>query len=295
MKRKINISAIILLVIILVASVYEWYAEECQVPEMTETDIGSVTVHFVDVGQADCAVIQAPDGNIIIDAGLYSSDDFTVEDTVSYIDNLGIKDFAYAIFTHPHSDHIGGAATVILEYDVDTVILPDAVNPSTSFDKMLEAIEYKDCEVIEGKAGVSLDLGEMSIELLAPVSENYEELNNTSVVAKLTYGEVSFLFTGDAEELSELEMLERDYDSLDSTVLKVGHHGSSTSSCMEFIKAVSPEVAIYSCGYNNEYGHPHREVVNRINSIGATAYRTDKQGSIVIKTDGKDYSVYTEK
>lgn len=261
----------------------------------SRVDAGDIVVYFVDVWQGDCAVIQTKVGNIIIDAGLYRADNYTVDDLISYIDSLEIKDFAYAVFTHPHSDHIGGAATVISKYDIGTVVIPDAVNTSTSFEKMLAAIEDTGCEVIEGKAGVSFTLGDVSIDLLAPVSNNYESLNNTSVVTKVTYGEVSFLFTGDAEELSELEMLERDYLSLDSTVLKVGHHGSYTSSCMEFIKAVSPEVAVFSCGHNNEYGHPHREVVNRINSIGATVYRTDKQGSIVIKTDGKEYSVYTEK
>lgn len=257
-----------------------------------EYDFGenAVVVHFVDVGQGDCTVITSPDGNIIIDAGLYDN----VEQTTEYIDSLGITDFKYAIFTHPHSDHIGGAGTVISNYNVDTVILPDVVSTYTPFEKMIEAIEQKKCNVLEGKAGVSLELGEVKIDLLAPVCE-YENINNTSVATKITYGEVSYLFTGDAEELAELDMLNRDAEILDSTILKVGHHGSSSSSCSAFLAAVSPEVAIYSCGLNNEYGHPHGEVVNRINNIGAISYRTDKQGSIMIPTDGTNYYIVTEK
>lgn len=249
-----------------------------------------VVVHFVDVGQGDCTVITTPEGNIIIDAGLYDE----VERTVSYIDSIGVNDFKYAIFTHPHSDHIGGAGSIISNYNVDTVILPNVVSTYTPFEKMLEAIEKKDCNVLEGKAGVSLELGKVRIDLLAPVYE-YEDINNMSIATKITYGEVSFLFTGDAEEISELAMLERGEKILDSTILKVGHHGSSSSSCYDFIKAVSPEVAVYSCGINNEYGHPHGQVIKRINNIGAVSYRTDKQGSIVISTDGQRYYVNAQK
>ena len=214
---------------------------------------------------------------------------------IEYIDSLGITTFDYAIFTHPHSDHIGGAATVLSNYDISNVILPSAVNTSATFEKMITAIENENCEVVEGKAGVSFTFGELYVDILAPVFDNYKDLNNTSVVSKITYGEVSFLFTGDAEELSELAMLNRDITALDSTVLKVGHHGSSTSSCEEFILAVSPEVAVYSCGRNNDYGHPHMETLARINGTGAFSYRTDESGTVVVITDGHTYEVKTEK
>lgn len=293
MNKLRNYFLILFYVIIALVSIY-CFLTSGEVSSAIEFD-EEVVVHFVDVDQGDCAIIQTPIGNIIIDAGLYKSDNYSVTETVSYIDSLGISDFAYAIFTHPHSDHIGGAGTVISKYNVDTVILPDAVNTSTPFDKMLEAIENKGCSVIEGKAGVSVDFGDAKIELLAPVRNDYDSLNNASIVTKFTYGDVSFLFTGDAEILAEYDMLERDKSILDSTILKVAHHGSSTSSSSEFVEAVSPEVAVYSCGKNNEYGHPHREVIALMDSVGVQTYRTDKDGNIVITTDGEGYAVYTEK
>lgn len=290
MKRSnFNYKLISALVLVSIVSLYFAFSN----PQSIDDTIGNaeVIVHFIDVGQGDCAVIQAPGGNILIDAGTYKD----VDKTEEYINALGIAKFDYAIFTHPHSDHIGGAATLLSNYEFENVILPSAVNTSATFNKMIEAIENENCEVIEGKAGVSFALGELYVDLLAPVFDNYKDLNNTSVVSKITFGEVSFLFTGDAEELSELAMLNRDILALNSTVLKVGHHGSSTSSCEEFIVAVSPEVAVYSCGEGNDYGHPHRETVNRINRVGAESYRTDINGDITILTDGRMYEVKTEK
>ena len=290
MKKTTNyFKAILLAVAILIAICLEF-----KNIETNEFD-AEVVVHFVDVGQGDCSIVQTPAGNVIIDAGVYEADNNSSDSTVSYINSLGISDFVYAIFTHPHSDHIGGAETVISKYNVDTLIIPNAVNTSATFRKMLDAIEENDCSVTEGKAGVSIDLGETKIELLAPVKDDYQSLNDASVVAKITYGDISFLFAGDAEVISERDMLENDYEALDSTILKVAHHGSSTSSSKEFIKAVSPEVAIYSCGKNNEYGHPHKETVKLIDSVVADSYRTDKNGNIIITTDGLGYEVYTEK
>ena len=249
-------------------------------------------MHFIDVGQGDAALVQTKDGNLLIDAGTPDS----TEALLGYIDALDLDTLEYAIFTHPHSDHIGGATRLLKAYSFQNIVLPDAVSTSYSFEKMIDAIEAENCNVIEGKAGVSFQFGDTQVELLAPVLEHgEEELNNASVVAKVTYGTVSFLFTGDAEQISENEMLERDAEALDSDILKVGHHGSSTSSSKDFLRAVSPEVAIVSTGQYNENGHPHTEVVNRLNSIGAKLYRTDKCGSIVVYTDGNTYTVQTEK
>lgn len=291
MKRSnFNYKLISALVLLIIISLYLVFLEPQSTVEEDFAD-AEVIVHFIDVGQGDCAVIQSQEGNILIDAGTYKD----VESMIEYIDSLGITTFDYAIFTHPHSDHIGGAATVLSNYDISNVILPSAVNTSATFEKMITAIENENCEVVEGKAGVSFTFGELYVDILAPVFDNYKDLNNTSVVSKITYGEVSFLFTGDAEELSELAMLNRDITALDSTVLKVGHHGSSTSSCEEFILAVSPEVAVYSCGRNNDYGHPHMETLARINGTGAFSYRTDESGTVVVITDGHTYEVKTEK
>ncbi len=253
------------------------------------------SVHFVDVGQGDCAVIMTPYGNILIDAGIYE----VVDDTAKYISSLGIKEFEYAVFTHPHSDHIGGASELLKRFDVKNVIMPNATSNSYPFEKLIERLEKEKCGVIAGEAGKSFELGENAkIELLAPLKDYTlleDELNNTSVVLKFTFGEVSFLLTGDAEISSELDMLENNKSALDCDILKVAHHGSSTSSCHEFLKAASPDIAIISAGKNNDYGHPHREVVRDLENLGIDKYITYERGSVTVTTDGSKYSISCEK
>ena len=291
--RKINskYQLISFLLLLCILATYAFFAKQEETSPFT-VDGKGIYVHFIDVGQGDAALVQTKDGNLLIDAGTPDS----TEALLGYIDALDLDTLEYAIFTHPHSDHIGGATRLLKAYSFQNIVLPDAVSTSYSFEKMIDAIEAENCNVIEGKAGVSFQFGDTQVELLAPVLEHgEEELNNASVVAKVTYGTVSFLFTGDAEQISENEMLERDAEALDSDILKVGHHGSSTSSSKDFLRAVSPEVAIVSAGQYNENGHPHTEVVNRLNSIGAKLYRTDKCGSIVVYTDGNTYVVQTEK
>ena len=250
--------------------------------------VDGITVHFIDVGQGDCAVVQTPDGNLLIDAGTPESE----QAIRRYVDALGITEFAYAIFTHPHADHIGSAAVLLEAYQFDRVILPNAVSTSSIFEHLLDALEKENCEIIEGKAGVGLTLGELKIDLLAPVSE-HDDLNNMSVVALLTYGDGRFLFTGDAEAISEAEILETALPDCD--VLKVGHHGSSTSSSEAFLTAASPKIAVISVGEGNSYGHPHASIVKRLATCGAEIYRTDLCGSVVVSFDGENYTVTTEK
>lgn len=247
-----------------------------------------IAVHFVDVGQGDCAVIETPDGNLLIDAGTKQSEAAIKR----CIDDLGITEFAYAIFTHPHADHIGSAAAIVEAYMIDSVVMPNAVSTSKTFEKLIAAIEEKDCRVIEGKAGRRLILGGLTIDLLAPVKA-YDDLNNMSIVALLTYGDGTFLFTGDAEALSETDMLENGVPACD--VLKVGHHGSSTSSSEEFIAAVSPQIAVISVGEGNSYGHPHESTLKRLKAHGVQVLRTDLCGTITITCDGTRYRIKTEK
>lgn len=247
-----------------------------------------IAVHFVDVGQGDCAVIETPDGNLLIDAGTKQSEAAIKR----CIDDLDITEFAYAIFTHPHADHIGSAAAIVEAYTIDSVVMPNAVSTSKTFEKLIAAIEEKDCRVIEGKAGRRLTLGGLTIDLLAPVKA-YDDLNNMSIVALLTYGDGTFLFTGDAEALSETDMLENGVPACD--VLKVGHHGSSTSSSEEFIAAVSPQIAVISVGEGNSYGHPHESTLERLKAHGVQVLRTDLCGTITITCDGTQYRIKTEK
>ena len=292
-KAQPNYKALSFLILVVILVIYHLFSGGTTETKPIPTG-GEIYVHFINVGQGDAALVQTKDGNLLIDAGPSDS----AEAIMAYLDACGVRDLQYAIFTHAHADHIGGAPRLLDAYSFANVVLPDAVSTSYTFEKTLDAIENNGCTVIEGKAGVSFALGEVQVELLAPIEGSdiqKDDLNNASIVSKITYGEVSFLFTGDAESLSEKVMLERDASLLDSDVLKVGHHGSSSSSTADFLLAVTPEVAIVSAGLYNEYGHPHGEVVSRLSDMGASLYRTDKSGNIVVCTDGITYNVQTEK
>ncbi|MBQ7953423.1 MAG: MBL fold metallo-hydrolase [Clostridia bacterium] len=226
--------------------------------------IDGISVIYVDVGQADCEVIMLPNGiNIIIDAGKNDTEDELVEKLRGY----GIQRFDYVIATHPHEDHIGGMDKVIDSFEIGCVYMPDASSNTDTFNNMLNSIENKNVRVVKAKAGVSV-INEENVNMVfvAPNSDKYEETNNYSAVLKLTYGKRSFLFTGDAESASEKEMLENGMD-IRADVLKVGHHGSSTSSTKDFIKAVNPEYAIIEVGEGNSYGHPHDEILDVLEGI----------------------------
>lgn len=253
-------------------------------------DIGDmpVAVHFVDVGQGDCTIVETPNGNILIDAGTAQSETAIRR----CIDELGITAFSFAVFTHPHADHIGCAAALVEAYPIEHVIIPNAVSTSTLFEKLIAAIETADCGVIEGQAGKVLNLGAVKMELLAPC-RTYDDLNNMSIVLRLTYGDCSFLFEGDAETIAEADMLENGISMSD--VLKVGHHGSSTSSSEAFIEAVAPQIAVISVGDGNAYGHPHASILDRLAAHHAEILRTDLCGTITIRCDGTRYRIETER
>ncbi len=258
---------------------------------IVSNNITDVAVHFIDVGQGDCALIQTSSGNMLIDAGNFDSR----YDIVDYIEKLGVKEFEYAIFTHPHEDHIGAAKTLLEKYEFKNVIMPDAAHTTPTFDFTVDAIEKEGCNVLEGLAGRSYALGNVKIDILAPDTYyDHNDLNNMSIVCKVTYGDVSFLFTGDAEEESEDSIIYHNYD-IDADILKVAHHGSSTSSTTRFINEVTPSVAIISAGKDNDYGHPHRETMQLFNNLNTETYITFEVGSIIVTTDGNKYDVKTEK
>lgn len=243
-----------------------------------------VQFHFIDVGQGDAALIRTAKGDILIDAGTNSSED----ELKAYLDSLGIKDIEYAVFTHPHEDHIGGADMILNTYNVKCVVLPDATSTSKTFERMMDAIEAEKCEVMEATPDKTFKVGELTCTILAPISTSYTETNNYSVVIRADYGDTSVLFTGDAEVDAEEEMLERYRFKglLDCDLLKVGHHGSDTSSSQAFLDAVTPVYAVISCGEGNSYGHPIQEILARYEAMKAEIHRTDKEGSIVFTSTG---------
>ena len=245
---------------------------------------GRLTVHFLDVGQGDSEFIELPNGQcMLIDASVSSYGDKITQAIQGY----GYSEIDYLVATHPHADHIGGMSDIIESFEIGDIYIPKAVSTSKTYENLLTVISDKGLEINTAKADKTIySDSEMQIDILAPVSESYDETNNYSAVVKITYGSDSFLFTGDAEEYSENEMLDYCYDKLSADVLKVGHHGSSSSTGDDFLNAVNPQYAVISCGVGNSYGHPHSETISRLNDMGIDYYRTDINGTVTISCDG---------
>ena len=256
---------------------------------------GDVAVHFIDVGQGDCELIVSGSCSVLIDAG---EADYASE-VGSYIKSQGISKLDYVIATHPHSDHIGGMAEIIKEFDIGKVIMPqipDEIDANTqTYRKMLEAIRGKGLQITPAKPLETYDLGGISsLEILGPSSSDYDELNNFSVVCRLVHGENSFLFMGDAEKEEEKDIIASGAE-LDSDVLKVGHHGGSTSSTDDLLFAVTPRFCVISVGAENSYGHPSEKALKRLEKYTDKIYRTDLQGTITAVSDGKNINFSFEK
>lgn len=248
---------------------------------------GTLEVYFFDVGQGDSELIRLPGGeNILIDAGTSSTED----ELVGELRSLGAETLDLVVATHPHADHIGGMAAVIDAFDVRQVVMPrisESDTPTTkTYENLLQSIADKGLTITPAEPGDELlSSGGAVLTVLAPNGEDYGDLNNYSVVLRLTYGEDSFLFTGDAEEASEEEMLSLDWP-LTATVLKCGHHGSETSTSPSFLDAVSPQYAVISCGVDNDYGHPDAVTLEKLEAAGVEVFRTDRQGTILASTEG---------
>lgn len=246
---------------------------------------GEVEFHFIDVGQGDAALIRTADGHVLIDAGTNDSE----EELIAYLKAEGITELVYAVFTHPHEDHIGGADAVLEYCEVENVILPDKTATTKVYERMMDAIEAEEANVIIAEPEATYSVGDLVLTILGPVGSGYKDLNNDSVVLRADFGASSVLFTGDAEDVSEEEMVNRYAlnGKLDCDLLKVGHHGSDSSSTEAFIKAVSPEMAVISCGKGNDYGHPKQVILTRLDAYGVTYWRTDLEGSVVVISDGE--------
>lgn len=253
-----------------------------------------LAVHFLDVGQGKSILIQAPEGNVLIDAG----ENNMGKQVVGFLRAHNATSLDIVIGTHPHSDHIGGLDVVIEEMNVKSVILPDIpdeIVPTTlTYTDLLMAIAKKGLKVTPAKPDDTYALGsDTTITILAPVAQ-YRDLNNMSVVARLDHKDTSFLFTGDIEYASESDLMTTGA-ALRTDVLDVAHHGSSTSGALEFLERVSPRIAVISCGVDNSYGHPHREVVERLQSLGTSIARTDLDGTVTVYSDGSDITFIREK
>ncbi len=243
-------------------------------------DSSNFQVHFIDVGQADCALVICDGQTMLIDGGNAEDSDLVY----AYLVKLSIDKLNYVVCTHAHEDHVGGLAGALNYATAETAICPVEDYDSRAFESFIKYLGNTDITIPE--PGDVYTLGNANFEILGPV-EPSDNANNTSIVLRLTYGDTSFLFAGDAE-VSEEEDIIMSGRELESTVLKVGHHGSDTSSSWEFLSAVSPEYAVISVGTGNSYGHPSQSVLDSLTVIGATIYRTDISGTIICESDGEN-------
>jgi competence protein ComEC len=248
---------------------------------------GQMEVHFINVGQGDSILVKLHNGQtMLIDAGPDDS-------VVSYLNQQGIKKINYLVATHPHADHIGGMAAVIQTFDIEKVYMPRVTHTTQTYENVLLAIKAKGLKITPARAGTAVFTQDgLNVNIVAPCGSSYDNLNNYSAVIKIQYGNTSFLLTGDAESESEQQMLSNGVN-LKSDVLKVGHHGSNSSTIPSFLKAVSPKYAVISCGAGNQYGHPHQETLSKLANAGIETYRTDTNGTIIFVSDGKTLTVKT--
>lgn len=248
-----------------------------------------MSVHFMDVGQADSIFIELPDGKtMLVDAGGNSDGKRVCE----YIRSRGGERIDYLVGTHPHADHIGGMDDVIREFEIGELYMPKVSASTKTFDDVLDAAEEKEMKIKTAKAGKYIfETESTSCRILSPTEEKYSDLNEYSVILMLSCGDVDFLLTGDAEAENEYALS----GNIGADVLKVAHHGSDTSSSAAFLKRVNPDYAVISVGAGNKYSHPSENVLKRLAQCGTKILRTDVDGDIIISTDGENIFCKTEK
>lgn len=249
----------------------------------------SFWVEYVDVGQGDCAIIQCDGRYMMIDGGPAKASSIVY----SILKNKGINNIDLMIATHPDADHIGGLSGALNYAKAGIVLSPVKSHSTKTFASLDKYVKKQGLDFTMPYYGDTYELGSAEVEILGPIYDNAES-NNLSIVVKITYGDTSFLFMGDAEEEEESDILRR-YKELNCDVLKVGHHGSRSSTSTALIKSVNPKYAVISVGSDNSYGHPTQEVLDKLSKCNAQIYRTDLQGDITITSDGKELTVTTEK
>ena len=254
-----------------------------------EVPDGEMEVHFIDVGQADCALLASGGHFMLIDGG--NNDD--AEHIVTYLQNAGVKKLDLVVGTHPHEDHIGSLYAAIEAFDIGAVYMPDVSADTETYRDVLDAVEGKGLQVQHPVPGDMLDFNGLPVEIFGPVKE-YSNLNNHSIVLRVSVGETAFLFTGDVEIEGEYDILEQGFD-ISADVLKVSHHGSSGSSVEEFLAYTDADYAVISVGEGNIYDHPEAVTLKRLQNYGMEIFRTDEQGTIVCDTDGKTISFRQER
>lgn len=261
--------------------------ENKNVDSAIESVEGKLIVSYIDVGQADSIFIESDNKSVLIDAGTNE----TGENVVKFLNEKNIKHIDYVIATHPHEDHIGGMAEVIKNFEIGNFYSPKVISNTKTYERMVKELKNQNLKINILKGGVEpgIDIPGVKVEVLSPNKDEYENLNNYSPIIKITFGKNTFLFTGDAEKEIERELLENNLD-LKADVLKVGHHGSSTSTTKDFLNAVNPSYAVISVGKDNKYKHPSKGTIKTLESKKINMLRTDIEGTIVLESDGKNIS-----
>jgi len=254
----------------------------------TANDDGAsqLSVHFLDVGQADCALLLSGDEAMLIDGGNVNDSSLVY----SYLTDWGVEHLDYIIGTHAHEDHMGGLSGALSKATAGKIFIPEIGSDDKFYRKFIEMAQVNNTEIAVPQSNESFVFGDCEVTLITPTENDEEDINNTSIIARVECGEKSFLFTGDCERSEEADIL-RQGVNISANVLKSPHHGSDSSSSYPFLREVMPEIVVISVGADNSYGHPHEDVLARYEDLGAIVYRTDKNGHIVIKTDGKNLIV----
>ena len=247
-------------------------------------------VHFIDVGQADSALIECDGETMMIDGGNVADSNVVA----AYLKKEDVTELNYVVCSHAHEDHVGGLSGALSVTKADNIYAPKTEANTKAYKNFKKKAEEQNVEIKHPNVGDEIQLGSSTVEFLGPVDENGKDLNSTSIVLKITYGNTSFLFTGDAESDEEEEILNSGAD-LKSTVLKVGHHGSRTSTSYPFLREVMPQYAVISVEKGNSYGHPNEETLSKLSDAGVEVYRTDESGDIVMTSDGNSINVVTAK
>ncbi|MGF0008560.1 MBL fold metallo-hydrolase [Eubacteriales bacterium SGI.150] len=264
--------------------------EQTPPPDVTTPPENSTfEVHFIDVGQGDSSLILCDGKAMLIDGGEASES----SKVYAYLKKLGVNHLDYIVATHAHSDHIGGLSGALNYASVDTALCPVTSYDSKTFNSFTKYLSQQGASITVPEPGDTFSLGSASVTILGP-QRSYEDTNDTSIVMKVVYGKTSFLFTGDAERTAEADILDAGYD-LSATVLKVGHHGSDTSTSYPFLREIMPEYAVIQVGKGNSYGHPTEDTLSKLRDADVKVYRNDLQGTIICTSDGETISFSTEK
>ncbi|EJU24513.1 metallo-beta-lactamase domain protein [Peptoanaerobacter stomatis] len=285
--KKINLKQKIIIILLLTSLIYTLYQKLQDIYNPSTT----LQVHFIDVGQGDSTLIITPDKKtVLIDAG----DEQHSSRTTGYIKSQGIDKLDLVIATHPDADHIGGMDKVIKNFDIGMFSMPLVSKDTKQYKEIKKELKNKKLKNKPLYTGDGLSIGkDVKLQILSPQkNKTYSDTNEYSIVARLLYKEVSFLFMADATMENEIAII-NDFDDIRADVLKLGHHGSSTSTSDYFLGKVNPSIGVISCGKNNKYGHPHKEVMNLLEKYNIMIFRTDEQGSIVLYSDG--YKIYSRR